>query len=129
MYFLSFKFFLVLIFLLFPCDLMTIFSITFGFLSLVHVSIIGFCFVATMNFIYNNIYIYVICIICMIILGCCFLKFRCILTTLHFYYPPQYLLFLTYFIFLSCLFLNHLIWIQMVLQLLSFNLPYSFISS
>ena len=51
------------------------------------------------------------------------------LTTLHFYYPPQYLLFLTYFIFLSCLFLNHLIWTQMVLQLLSFNLPYSFISS
>ena len=45
-------------FCLFVCGLMTVFSVMFGFLSLVYLSIIiDLWFVVTMKFIYSNIII------------------------------------------------------------------------
>ena len=45
-------------FVLFPCYLMTFFSVRFIFLSMdfFFVSVIGFWFVITITFIYNNLY-------------------------------------------------------------------------
>ena len=52
-------------FALFLCDLMTIFSVMFGFLSLfVCVSLIGFWFVVTMRIIYNILYMCVCVCVC-----------------------------------------------------------------
>ena len=54
---------------------------------------IGFWFVITLHLIYNSLHlcvsvcIYVCVCVCEIILSCWFLKFKCILTTLGFYFP------------------------------------------
>lgn len=60
---------------------MIIFSVMFGFLSLVCVSSIDFRSVVTIKFIHNNANIYVW-------LSCSSLRFKHILATLHFYFPP-----------------------------------------
>ena len=56
--------FLSFSFLLFPCDLMTGFSVMFGFLSLFCAPIINFWLVAIMRFLYSNLYLYVIILSC-----------------------------------------------------------------
>ena len=120
------QFFFVLFF--FFCSLLLWFDnhlyIMFRFfLFFVCVYIIDFWLVVTMRFIYSNLYVY------MIISSCLSLKFKNILTTLHFYSPqPAFTIFnLIFCIFLFCLSLNYLLWIQMILLLFSFNLPTSFI--
>ena len=67
----------------------------------------------------------------MIILSCQPLKLKYILTTLLFYSPPpMFTVFdIIFYIFLFCVSLNYLLWIQVILLLLSFNLPTSFIHS
>ena len=56
------SFFVSFSFALFPCDLMTIFRVMFGFLSLFLCMdlFLDFCFVVTMKFIYSNLSTYVI---------------------------------------------------------------------
>ena len=87
----------------FPCDLMMVFSVTCGFLSLFFcVSIIDFWIVVTLRFVYNNI------IVCVCVRACVWwqswdddlFKFECILTSLQFYpahFNFSYIIFYFYF--------------------------------
>ena len=90
----------------------------FGFLSL-------FCqciYYTYLVCVYHEIGLYTI------ILSCWSLKYECILITLHFHYPHTFNVDIIFYLFLFCVSLNYLLWIEMILLLLPFNLHTSFIS-
>ena len=59
-------------FALFPSDLKIIFSVKFGFLSFLCVSVVDFGFVVNMRFIYSNLYMYVTILNCWSQISMCF---------------------------------------------------------
>ena len=101
----------------FCCSLLVIWWLSFcldSFLFLVCISVTDFWFVATMK----GVSVSVCVRVC--------LKFESILTTLNFPPLPFTVFHIIFCIFSFCTSLNYLLWIDMILFLLSFNLPSNF---
>lgn len=96
--------FLFISFSVFPCDLMTSFSVMFGFISLFCAPIINFWFTAIMRFLYSNLHLHVIILSCFYLLNSMHFNNSTIFSLLH-----KYCFDLIFFCFVA--YLNYLSWI------------------